>query len=93
MNRFTGTVEELRQTLKCTIIVIHHCGKDDAKEERGSSALRGNLDSSIKVIKTGNIRDGDCVVKVENQKVKDGPDGNELIFDPKIISLGFVRMT
>ncbi len=56
------TLDSLRHALAgCTILVVHHTGKDLSKGERGSSALRGAMDTLIKL-------DGDGTVKFDKQK-------------------------
>jgi archaellum biogenesis ATPase FlaH len=50
--------------LKCAVLLVHHTGKN-AVSERGSSALRGNADSMIR------ISSCDDLVLIENTKAKD----------------------
>lgn len=81
MNKLTATVEQLRQTLKCAIVVVHHVGKDDSKGERGSNALRSNLDSSVKV-----RANRGCVI-VTAEKCKDETTNRVAGFNKRVIKL------
>jgi len=47
MGAFVRGVDRLIEETGAAVLVVHHTGKDDAKGERGSSALRGALDTSI----------------------------------------------
>lgn len=43
-------LEHIKRELGCTIICLHHTGKDAARGERGSSALRAGFDSGFELI-------------------------------------------
>jgi len=49
MDRFVMGMDALRQEFACSVMVIHHPGKDARMIERGSSALRGGVDTHIAV--------------------------------------------
>ena len=68
----------------CSVLLVHHCGKDLSKGEMGSTALRAGVDSSIFV-----KRDGD-VATVQASKQKDMADGSEmdLHFSLKVVEVG-----
>lgn len=55
----------LRDTLGCTIVLIHHAGKSGATE-RGSSAIRASADTVLRATKVGNGYTLAC------EKLKDG---------------------
>lgn len=44
------TLEELKRELNCTILALHHTGKDATRGERGSSALKAGFDSGFELI-------------------------------------------
>ena len=48
MGRFVTGIDKLRRETEATVIVLHHLGKNQAKKERGSTALRGAADTMIK---------------------------------------------
>ncbi len=66
------TLDSLRHALAgCTILVVHHTGKDLSKGERGSSALRGAMDTLIKL-------DGDGTVTLDKQKDSEPLDAYQI---------------
>lgn len=50
------------------VLLVHHTGKDPSRGERGSSAIRGALDASLEVTKTGDLR---AVLKTRKQRDAD----------------------
>ncbi len=62
----------------CSVLVVHHTGKNRYKGERGSSALKGGLDTLLSLIHFE--KSGDIVLEVEKQR-----DASKL----KPITLGF----
>lgn len=59
-----AAIRQLIETLKCAVLLVHHSAKNSVSE-RGSSALRGNADSMIKVTAY------DDVIRLECAKAKD----------------------
>lgn len=56
-----------------TILLVHHAGKSDKKSERGSSALRANLDFSLHVKAEAKSPEGfDLTLKVAKSKDSSG---------------------
>ncbi|MBB3231067.1 AAA family ATPase [Halomonas stenophila] len=49
MNAFVRSLDELRQRWKCSILVVHHSGKDATKGARGSTVLRGAVEAEYAV--------------------------------------------
>ena len=45
MNKFISLLDDLRRAWNCTILLVHHSGKDATKGARGSTALRGAVDT------------------------------------------------
>jgi hypothetical protein len=66
---FIGAIDRIRTEFGCTVLVVHHSGKEGSKE-RGSSALRGAADVMIRVNRLPGKRD---VFRVHCEKAKDGP--------------------
>jgi DNA-binding NarL/FixJ family response regulator len=64
MGLFIRACDDIKHTLGCAVILVHHTGKDK-HSERGSSALRGAADVMIKISDEGDI------LIVEMDKVKD----------------------
>lgn len=75
--RFIGLCKRIIKELQTAVCIIHHTGNaDDAKDRaRGSSALRGALDSEIKVRKTS---DFECVL--QQTKSKDAGRVKDTVF-------------
>ena len=83
----------IKDALGCTVICVHHTGKDQSKEERGHISLRSNVDASIgcKLIGDDNGIDleGDMrAIEVWNPKAKEDLGGRKTIFERKLIKLG-----
>ena len=68
MRGFIESCSELQRLFSCTILIVHHTGvSSDAKMRgRGSSALKGALDSEILVMK-----DEDNLITLKQTKQKD----------------------
>jgi hypothetical protein len=52
MNRFVEGCDTLRLTFGCSVVVVHHVGKDATKGYRGSTALPGAVDMASMVRKS-----------------------------------------
>ena len=70
VNKFVQGIDALRNALDGHILVIHHSGKEDQKGERGSSALRGAVDVSLRVSRES----GSPLVRVACVKQKDAAE-------------------
>jgi hypothetical protein len=66
MNMFVAGTDKVREA-GSSIVVVHHTGKDTARGERGSTALRGATDNSIALDLTK-----ENTIRVSCQKMKDG---------------------
>ncbi len=82
---FVKNAELLGQAFKATVMPVHHCGKDESKGMRGSSALHGSADAEWMV-----ARDPESGVRrMTVEKMKDGPDKDQLRYDLVDVPLGF----
>lgn len=79
MGRFVANIDYLRAVTGAHVLVIHHSGKDGDKGARGSSALKGAVDTEIKVTSEGEII---C------PKQRDMPKPNPEYFSLKSVTLG-----
>ncbi len=70
MNLFITNLDRLKAEFGCTVLVVHHTGKDAAKKERGNTALRGASDTMILLDETDNSDGiaGGAAVFCEKQK-------------------------
>ena len=75
MGMFISHCEALQRAYGCTVVGVHHSGKDATKGLRGSSALLGAVTSSLSVTKV------DDQVKVSSEKQKDIELPEPLQFD------------
>lgn len=67
MARVLASADMVRQQFHCTVLIVHHEGKDKDRGPRGASALLANIETAILV-----TPDGDTT-KVESIKAKDAP--------------------
>ena len=75
----------VRDVLGCTVIPIHHSGKDLTRGARGTSALRGAWDTALEITGTGKR----VVMTVVDQKEAEA--GQRLVFRMDTISVGIGR--
>ena len=80
MNSFVAGCDALRYAFDCAVLVVHHSGYGEAGRSRGSSALRGALDTDIQC-----TRDGDRVT-LECKKQKDAAEFPQLSFESVPVS-------
>lgn len=85
-----AALEYIRRTLRCSVLVVHHSGKDGEKGARGSSALNGGFDTTHEVVAHKATR----ALAVYNRKQKDADErpqpwmfegkeiGTSLVFNP-----------
>jgi KaiC/GvpD/RAD55 family RecA-like ATPase len=68
MNQYVSNMKRIRQETQAAVLIVHHCGKDEAKGMRGHSSLLGALDSELvierqgagpRLMKAGKLREGD----------------------------------
>lgn len=83
MNRFVKGLDRVREHYCGTVLVVHHSGKDEGKQGRGSTALPGAVDSTIKV---GKNAAGQTVVEVE--EIRDAAPGTSFTFEPVHVIVG-----
>jgi hypothetical protein len=99
MSQFISVIGELIAQLSCSVLVVHHAGKDESKGMRGSSALLGAVDAELECVRTSDEEDREHLTgKLTTTKQKESEDGIEFHFemvkvltdpvDPNIVSLG-----
>ena len=66
MGMFIRSCDLIREWFDCTVMAVHHSGKDADRGLRGSSALLGAVDTSIAIKRTEGTQS--VVVKVVKQK-------------------------
>jgi hypothetical protein len=75
MTKFIQNLDKIRNTLDCTILIIHHAGKSASAGARGSSALLAAMDTSIEIAKQ------DMVMTMTCDKQKDGSPFEQMQFE------------
>ncbi|MBB5503272.1 AAA family ATPase [Paraburkholderia sp. MM5384-R2] len=81
MGVLIGACKELMNRTGCTVLVVHHTGKDSTKGLRGHSSLFAALDSAIEVNRTNDRREWSVA------KSKDDADGEKTGFALKVVEL------
>jgi AAA domain len=66
MALLVSVIDKLRRDHQCAALVLHHSGHENTDRERGSSALRGAADFSIRAKKQDGLK-----VRLECAKVRD----------------------
>ena len=51
MSRFISNLDRIRNATYCTVLVVHHSGKNASQGARGSSAIYASMDTSLEVAK------------------------------------------
>lgn len=75
MSLFIRCMDALRIEWQSSILIVHHTGKDTSKGARGSSALKGAIDTEYSV-----EMDDNRMIKVQCQKMKDGETPRPMCF-------------
>ena len=82
MGKAIGHCRTISEVLHCTVLLVHHSGKDDTKGARGHSSLKAAADTELEVVRTDDRR----AMRVSKQK--DGEDGLDMGFTLGTETLG-----
>jgi hypothetical protein len=74
MGYFVRSADLLREWFECTVLAVHHSGKDTDRGLRGSSALLGAVDTSIAIKRQA----GSQSIEISNPKQKDVQEAEPL---------------
>lgn len=77
--------DAVRDALNCTVVAVHHSGKDEARGARGTSALRGAWDAAYDIKATGQS----VTLTVVDQKEAEA--GQVLRFNMEKVPVGIGR--
>ncbi len=77
MGMFLRNFETIKEHFECSILFIHHKGKDESRGMRGSSSLLGAADTCIDIRKE---HDNTITIRIEKQK-----DGENKTFNSRLI--------
>lgn len=91
MGKYVHAADQLRKRTKAAVMVVHHAAKPKDEQPltiRGSSAIKGGVDTEIAVTKEPNDH-----VKVVCGKQKDAPDFDAMLMHKESIDLSDVAQT
>ena len=75
--------DELRLATGATIMLVHHSGHGDKNRSRGSSSIKGGIDTEFQVSQTNGV------IKLHCNKMKDDEKPKDIKFDLKPVTLGY----
>ena len=78
MSIFLQKMEIIKEKYLCSIMFLHHCGKEIERGSRGSSSILGAIDTSICITKKGL----NLTMDIQKQK-----DGEEFSIDLSVIKI------
>lgn len=77
MTKVVAGCDRVRRELNTAVIIVHHTGVNQERE-RGSTVLRGAVDTRLKVTRKAGV----ITLLVEDQRA--GPDGEQMHFTPVV---------
>lgn len=93
MGRYIASMKRLRDATGAAVVVVHHSGKDLSKGMRGSTALLGAMDTTIKVERATDGRSLVATVKKQKDAERDPPMrfnlekvGDSLVLRPTVMA-------
>lgn len=75
---FIQSIDSIRTTYNCTILIVHHCGKDETRGARGSSAIKAAVDTEIMLT---NPTKAGFTLSVSKQKDHEHPKDKSFSFE------------
>jgi len=84
MTRAVESMDAVRYATGAHVMLVHHCGKDEAKGARGHSSLRAAVDTEIELSRP----DGEKITTVRVTKQRDLEIGEAMPFSLNVIELG-----
>ena len=83
MGAYVMACDTIRAGLDTQVMVIHHCGKNDARGARGHSSLKAATDQEIEV-----VANQDSTHSAKATKVRDDANGENFGFMLDVVELG-----
>jgi RecA-family ATPase len=77
MGAFIQATGKIQNRYKCSLMLLHHAGKDTTKGLRGHSSLLGAVDTQMEIMRFPQTREGLILMS----KQKDGEDGQNYGFE------------
>mgnify|MGYP003649254304 CR=1 FL=1 len=88
MTSFVQNLDDLWRSLGCVILVVHHCGKDEARGMRGASVFLGAVEASISVVRKKEAGVSEPVGEIILDDLRHAEDGLVYFFKLKFVKLG-----
>ena len=86
MAKFISGCDTIRAATDCSILCIHHSGRDEKKGARGSSALRAACDYEFQVKRNGKAN----LLTFSNTKQKDSDEAPDFSLELDTVDLGII---
>jgi hypothetical protein len=87
MTEAVRAIDAIRSATGAHVLVVHHCGKDEAKGARGHSSLRAAVDTEIEVSRP----EGETISTVRVTKQRDMAMGEPMPFRLETVIVGTDR--
>ncbi|RYD17970.1 MAG: AAA family ATPase, partial [Verrucomicrobiaceae bacterium] len=84
MTAAVASIDAVRAATGAHVLVVHHCGKDEARGARGHSSLRAAVDTEIEVSRP----DGETISTVRVTKQRDLEKGEPMPFSLEVVKVG-----
>jgi hypothetical protein len=86
MGAFITAAGAIQGRYECSLLVVHHAGKDATKGLRGHSSLLGAVDTELEIIRIEGAKPPAGILHISKQK--DGEDGQRIGFRMVEVSTG-----
>jgi len=87
MTAAVAAVDRIRKESGAHVLLVHHCGKDEARGSRGHSSLRAAVDTEIELFRP----EGESVTTAHVTKQRDLEGGQLFPFSLDVVKLGINR--
>jgi len=89
VSEFVGAIDEIRNSCRCSVMVVAHTGKDTTRGEMGSTVLRNAMDTRIRLKRededaSEESKEEKPLVSVIITKQKDSKEGHFVDFGGKL---------
>ncbi len=82
MTAYIGAADTIRETFRCAVIVIHHCGIENSRP-RGHTSLSGAVEAQIAV-----KQDASGTISTTVEYMKDGEAGDTIDSTLEVVTVG-----
>lgn len=90
MGQYVSNIKRIRDETGAAVLVVHHCGKDEAKGMRGHTSLLGATDGELVVEIDKNAPKGQSDRILKAGKLREGDSNSDICsFSLEVYQLGF----